>query len=380
MVQLHKYSKHLGYFLRLLLLTSIVPEVTYSVAPDLKTLKLPPGFVISIYHDNIPGARSLTLGSHGTVFVSTRSEGKIYALRDTTKDGTANKIYVIASDLNVPNGIAFYKNNLYVAETNRIIRYPNIENRLSKPSNAIVVYTKLNSKRHHGWRYIAIDKKGSLTISIGAPCNVCTANNTAMIKKINLKTLKTKILARGVRNSVGFDWHPLTGKLWFTDNGRDLMGDDIPPDELNLVTKIGQHFGFPVCHGGNILDPIFGKNKNCNNYQKPAWRFRAHVAPLGIRFYTGTMFPKNYRQQLFVAQHGSWNRSKKVGYRIMLLQLDRRHKTVKSAIPFVSGWLKNEKSSGRPVDLLVMPDGSLLISDDKAGVVYRIIYNEKLVK
>jgi len=341
--------------------------------PDLSKLHLPAGFKISYFHKNTPGARSLTLGK-GTVFVSTRRQGRVYALRDTNKDGIADKRYIIASGLNMPNGIAFHNKDLYVAEVHQILRYKNIEQHLDAPPTPEIIYTKLNNKRHHGWRYIGINPAGHLVISIGVPCNICKPNNTALIKQIDLKTLKTTILARGVRNSVGFDWHPVSKQLWFTDNGRDLMGDTIPADELNRVVNPGQHFGFPACHGGTVLDPLYGKKGDCKQYSKPAWKFDAHVAPLGMRFYTGKMFPKIYYRQLFVAQHGSWNRSNKVGYQIMLVTLGSQFKRVRSATPFITGWLKNERSTGRPVDLLVMRDGSLLISDDKAGVVYRVSY------
>lgn len=359
----------------MLLIMTVIPCSFLWAKPDLNDLHLPSGFKISYFHKNTPGARSLTLGK-STIFVSTRSEGRIYALRDTNNDGIADKRYVIARNLNMPNGIAFHNKDLYVAEVHRIIRYKNIEQQLDTPPAPEIIYNKLNNKRHHGWRYIGISPTGHLVISIGAPCNVCIPDKTALIKQINLKTLKTTVLARGVRNSVGFDWHPMTKQLWFTDNGRDLMGDTIPADELNRIIKPGQHFGFPVCHGGTVLDPRYGKKGNCKHYVKPAWGFKAHVAPLGMRFYTGQMFPKKYHQQLFVAQHGSWNRSNKVGYQVMLVTLGVQFKHVKSAVPFVTGWLNNERSSGRPVDLLVMHDGSLLISDDKAGVIYRIIYSK----
>lgn len=375
-MQISQWTNHCSAAFLILLLIG-QPIIVSGAKPDLNDLTLPSGFTISWFHKGIKGARSLALGKQGTVFVSTRRRsGKIYALRDTNNDGIADQRFIIARGLNVPNGIAFYNNDLYVAEIHQIVRYPNIESRLNTPPEPIVVYDKLNNKRHHGWRYIAI-KKGKLVIAVGAPCNVCSVDNTAEIRQINLSTLKTVALAQGVRNSVGFDWHPLTGQLWFTDNGRDFMGDTIPADELNVVTKNGQHFGFPICHGGTVLDPVFGKNKHCKNYTKPAWRFTAHAAPLGMRFYSGTMFPKKYQQQLFVAQHGSWNRSNKVGYNIMLLRLDKHHRTIISATPFITGWLKNEASTGRPVDLLVMPDGSILISDDKAGALYRVRYEAK---
>lgn len=354
-------------------------------AADLPDLRLPPGFHLELFADRVPDARSLRLGQRGTVFVSTRSAGAVYALRDEDGDGHAEQRYVLAEGLHMPNGIAVHEGALYVAETDRILRYPDIERDLAHPPAPQLVRTDLPDKSHHGWRYMDFGPDGKLYVAIGAPCNVCEperfgpggALETASITRMNPDGSHWQVVARGVRNSVGFDWHPRTGELWFTDNGRDLLGDDLPSCELNRLQKAGQHFGFPYCHQGDLPDPEFGKGKSCADYTPPAAQLGPHVAPLGMRFYTGSMFPAQYRNQIFVAKHGSWNRSRKIGYSVNRLRL--QDGKVVADEPFVSGWLGTgaagqEKVSGRPVDLLVMPDGALLVSDDSAGRIYRIFY------
>jgi len=342
--------------------------------PILNRISLPPGFRINYFIKNIKDARSMALGSRGTVFVGSRSAGTVYALNDTNNDGFADKKVLIAKDLNMPNGIAFYKNDLYVAEVNQILIFRNIEKNLKFYSKPEVFFADLPIESHHGWRYIRVGPDNHLYIAIGAPCNVCDEKGYAKIKRLNLKSKKLETIAHGIRNSVGFDWHPITNQLWFSDNGRDMMGDNIPPDEINRLSKAGQHFGYPYCHGETVLDPEFGKNKNCKHYRAPEVKLQAHVAPLGIRFYTGTQFPKKYQKQLFVAEHGSWNRSSKVGYQIRLIEI--KDNKVISSKPFATGWLQKQKTYGRPVDFLNMVDGSLLLSDDFRGVIYRISYSK----
>ena len=353
--------------LGLLLLTVFPCLNAAAIELPLDKIKLPPGFAISVYAQ-VPGARSMTLGSDGTVFVGTVREGKVYAI---TRD---QKVHVIAEGLNVPNGVAYRHGSLYVAEINRILRYDNIEASISAPAKPIVVNDKYPKETHHGWKFIAFGPDGLLYVPVGAPCNICEPDpdRYALISRIKPDGSGYQVFARGVRNSVGFDWDPQTKELWFTDNGRDWMGDDLPSDELNHAPKAGMNFGFPYCHQGDIPDPEFGAKHSCNEFTPPALKLGAHVAALGMRFYTGTMFPAKYRNAIFIAEHGSWNRSKKSGYRVMLVTL--KNNKPDSYEVFAQGWLQGEKNWGRPVDVLNMPDGSLLVSDDQAGVIYRIGY------
>ncbi len=348
------------------------PTLTKKQKKLLKQLKLPPGFKIDYYATKISGPRSMAIGRKGTVFVGTRSHGTVYALIDNNRDGFADEKIIVAKGLNMPNGIAFYQGDLYVAEVHRILRFGDIESKLRQIPKPQVVYNKLPTETHHGWRYIRFGPDNKLYIAIGAPCNNCNKKNYATINRIDLSSGKVEIIARGVRNSVGFDFHPRTKEFWFTDNGRDMMGDDIPPDEINRLKKLSTHFGFPYCHGGEVIDPKYGQPGACKRYIQPEVKLGAHVAPLGLRFYTGKRFPNKFKQGFFVAEHGSWNRSSKSGYRVIFVPL-KNNKT-QTIIPFVTGWLKGEKSLGRPVDFLNMPDGSLLVSDDYANVIYRISY------
>ena len=332
-------------------------------------IQLPPGFSIEEYAD-VPNARSLALGDRGTLFVSNRKGRSVYAVVEND-DGMTRTIELL-DGMSTPNGIAFHDGDLYVAEIDRVYRYANVEDSLEDMPDAEVLDIELPSDRHHGWRYIGFGPDGKLYISIGAPCNVCDEFGYAQIIRVNPDGTGRETFASGVRNSVGFTWHPETKDLWFTDNGRDMLGDDIPPCELNHAPRQGLHFGFPYCHGGDILDPKFGKGRDCGDYTPPAQKLGPHVAPLGVKFYTGDMFPAEYRGQVFIAEHGSWNRSKKIGYRVSLVRLDGD--TAISYEPFAFGWLQGQQASGRPVDLIVKQDGSLLVSDDQAGKIYRISY------
>lgn len=337
-------------------------------------IKLPPGFTIDLYARDVPNARSMALGDDGTVYVGTLKAGRVYALRDSDGDGRAEKKYLIARGLTMPNGVVFHRGDLYVAEVSRILRFPDIANRLDHPPQPVVVFDRFPDDLWHGWKYLRLGPDGKLYANVGAPCNVCRSEEIyATIVRLNLDGSGFEIYAHGVRNSVGFDWHPKTRTLWFTDNGRDWLGDNLPPDELNHAPRAGMHFGFPYCHGGDIPDPKFGRDIDCRRFEPPAWRFPAHVAPLGIRFYTGTQFPEPYRGDLFVAQHGSWNRSEPIGYRVVRLEF-KDGRPVKEHV-FAEGWLRpGGRVMGRPVDVLQMPDGSLLVSDDLRGVIYRIRY------
>jgi len=342
----------------------------------IKQLHVPAGFTLSIFADNLPNARSLALGDNGTVFVGTGSEGAVYAVQDSNSDGIADKSYVIiASHLYMPNGVAYRDDSLYVAEVNRIIRFDRITQQLANPPKPVVVYDEFPSEQHHGWKYLRFGPDNKLYTSVGAPCNICEPEQPiySSLVRLNADGSGFEMLARGIRSSVGFDWQPETNALFFTDNGRDYLGDDMPPDELNQWTTTGEHFGFPYCHGGDIPDPEFGADKKCRQFTAPVWKFKAHIAPLGLRFYRGKQFPVEFQNQLFVAEHGSWNRSEPQGYRVVSVKF-KQGKPVSEQV-FIDGWLtKDGKVLGRPVDILEMPDGSLLISDDKLGVIYRVEY------
>ncbi|GGP61011.1 PQQ-dependent sugar dehydrogenase [Shewanella saliphila] len=345
-------------------------------ALPLNKIQLPQGFSIDIYADNIENARQMALGEKGTVFVGSRKAGNVYALIDSNQDFKADKQIVIAKDLFMPSGLAFHNGSLYVAEVDKIWRYPNIENSLPDIPTPELVYDKLPNKAHHGWKFIAFGPDGHLYIPVGAPCNVCESQLPfASILKLNIDTKQTTIVAKGVRNSVGFDFHPVSGDLWFTDNGRDMMGDDLPDDELNHVTQTGQHFGFPYVHNTVIHDPDFSNTKTAKLNTPPALTLGAHVAALGMEFYQGTQFPPTYHHSIFIAQHGSWNRTNKVGYRIMQVVVEGNK--VIDYQPFATGWLEGEQSWGRPVDVMTLTDGSILVSDDFANAVYRISYIKK---
>jgi len=340
----------------------------------LDTITLPPGFIITVYADNVPNARGMTLGRNGTVFVGTRVKGDVYAVVDRNGDQRADEVFTITSGLNMPVGVAYRNGSLFVSAVDRIVRFDEIEQRLTNPPQPVTVMVGFPKETHHGWKFIAFGPDGKLYVPVGAPCNICEPDpdRYALIARLNPDGSGYEIVARGVRNSVGFDWDPRSQDLWFTDNGRDLLGDNQPPDELNHAPKPGLHFGYPYCHGGTIPDPEYGRKHACHEFMAPAVALGPHVASLGMRFYTGAMFPPDYRNQIFIAEHGSWNRSEKIGYRITLVSRNERGDLRYSV--FAQGWLQGQKAWGRPVDLLVMPDGALLVSDDSAGVIYRISY------
>jgi glucose/arabinose dehydrogenase len=343
---------------------------------DLETIKLPPGFKIELYAQDVENARSMDLSPSGTLFVGTRSKGSIYALTTKNNGLEAGKLYTIAEDMNMPNGVAYKDGNLYVAEVNRILKYSDIESRFKSTPSYDVIFDQYPKDRHHGWKYIDFGPDGKLYVPVGAPCNICDEEDPvyASITRINPDGSDLEIVHRGIRNTVGFTWHPQTKELWFTDNGRDMLGDEIPACEVNHAPRDSMHFGYPYCHQGDLPDPEFGEKYPCSDFTPPAKNLGPHTAPLGIEFYTGTQFPENYRNQIFVAEHGSWNRSKKIGYRVMMLKL--QDDEVISYEPFAEGWLneENDKIWGRPVDLELLPDGSMLVSDDYADVIYRIYY------
>jgi glucose/arabinose dehydrogenase len=344
---------------------------------NLSKIKLPTGFRIAYFAQNVGGARELTQGPDGTVYAGSKEQGRVYALPDRNHDGRADEVITLARGLNNPNGVAFRQGSLYVAEINRILRYDNVAANLKKPPRPVVVFKQLPDKEWHGWRYIAFGPDGMLYVPVGAPCNSCVPEKPIFGTINRLKADGSgglQNVALGVRNTVGFDWHPLTKELWFTDNGRDQLGDDLPADELNRLSKLGQHFGFPYFFGGDVPDPDLSGGRSADNYVKPARNLGAHVAALGMKFYTGRQFPAEYRNQIFIPEHGSWNRSSKSGYRITLVKLDASGKKALSYETFAQGWLQGQQSWGRPVCLLVLADGSLLVSDDQNDAVYRIWY------
>ncbi|HIC70739.1 MAG TPA: sorbosone dehydrogenase family protein, partial [Alphaproteobacteria bacterium] len=343
----------------------------------LELIQLPSGFEIETYASGVSNARAMTLGNNGTLFVGSRSAGNVYALVDQNRDMRSDKIYVVAEGLHAPSGVTFKDDALYVSAVDRILRYDKIESQLENPPLPVTVTDKLPSDRHHGSKFIDFGPDEMLYVSVGAPCNVCLRSDPyAGILRINPNGTIIETFARGIRNSVGFAWHPETRELWFTDNGRDNLGENVPPGELNRAYQAGLHFGFPHCHGGDIPDPRFGKGVDCSNFEPPVQRLGPHVAPLGVTFYDGNMFPEEYVNQIFIAEHGSWNRSKKIGYRVSLVRLDKTGQAV-SYEPFAEGWLQGQRAWGRPVDVLVAGDGSLLVSDDTANVIYRISYRDR---
>lgn len=355
-----------------------IQKDTSLLATYLTRIKLPQGFKIEVYAGQVENARSMTLTPSGTLFVGTRDKGSVYALRDEDGDMRAEKKYVLAEDLDMPNGVAFRDGDLYVAEVSRILRFKDIENNLANPPKPEVVYDKYPTEKHHGWKYIAFGPDGKLYVPVGAPCNICNKENEneifASITRINPDGTGLEVVQHGIRNTVGFAWQPGTDKLWFTENGRDEMGEDVPADELNCAPKNGMHFGYPFCHQGDVLDPEFGKARKCEGFIAPAQKLGPHVAALGMEFYQGKQFPAEYQNQVLIAEHGSWNRKKKSGYRVMMVNIDGEKGT--SYKPFIEGWLDVAKDEawGRPVDLEHMPDGSLLVSDDFAGAIYRVSY------
>ena len=355
-----------------------IPQPPFAAAADklpVAQLKAPKGFKIEVYASGIPNARSLRLGDKGTLFVGNRVLDKVYAVVD--RDGKRT-VKVIASGMDRPNGLAFHDGTLYVAEGTKISKLEKIEDNLDNPPKPVVIYSDLPNQQSHGWKFIGIGPDNKLYVPVGAPCNICIPPETnAQLRRINLDGSGAEVVARGIRNTVGFDWNPTTKELYFTDNGRDWLSEDLPNDELNRITKVGQHFGYPYCHQGDIPDSEYGWGHQCSEFTAPVALLGPHAAALGMRFYTGTMFPADYRGAIIVARHGSWNKTNKIGGDIAVVRLNRDG-SVKSWEPFITGFIQNNDYIGRPVDVLPMKDGSLLIADDFAGAVYRVTYDGKL--
>lgn len=370
------------YILIVFALTTIISSCdsdTSGTDKILEQLNLPDGFSVTVFAEEVPDARQLALSPNGIVYAGSRSAGAVYALVDEDGDYKADRTYTIARGLRQPSGVAFRDGALFVAAINRILRFNNIDDNLENPPDPVLVTDNYPDDGHHGWKYIGFGPDDRLYVPVGAPCNICSSRDNiyASITSINTDGSNRKVIANGVRNSVGFDWHPETGELWFTDNGRDWLGDDRPPDELNQLTEDGQHFGYPYKHGRSIWDPEFGQigKKRDMEFRDPARELDPHVAALGMIFYNGSMFPEVYRGKIFVAEHGSWNRSEKIGYRITMVSLKKGKAA--SYESFIDGWLQQDRGAvwGRPVDLLELSDGSVLISDDHRGIIYRVTYN-----
>ena len=341
-------------------------------------ISLPPGFSADVYADNVPGVRSLARGEQGTIFAGTRGTNRVYALKDTDSDGIADQQWTIAEGLFMPNGVAFRNGSLYVAEVDRILRYDDIENRLDNPPEPVTVFSGLPSDTAHGWKFIRFGPDGMLYIPVGMPCNICEPSDEiyGTITRINPDGSGFEIYASGIRNTVGFDWDPETGDLWFTENGRDWLGDDLPPDELNHAPDPGMNFGFPYYYGDNIENPEYEGEDNPPGCIPAALDLPAHVAPLGMRFYSGPMFPGEYNNTIFIAEHGSWNRKTPIGYQVVTVRPGDENP---EAVPFATGFLNSSGGLlGRPVDIEVLPDGSILVSDDHSGRIYRITYVKSL--
>jgi glucose/arabinose dehydrogenase len=365
------------------LAAGITPSAQQAAAP-LALLVMPAGFHAEVFAENVENARSMALGPQGTVFVGSQYSGKLHAVVDQNGDHKADRVVLIASGLDQPNGVAMRNGALYVATRSRLLRFDDIEKLLDAPPTPVTVRADLpNPNAGHTWKYIAFGPDDMLYMSVGSTCNVCApAAMTAAIVRMKPDGSGMEVFADGVRNSVGFAWHPVTRELWFTDNGRDGMGDDVPNDELNVAWKAGQHFGFPFCHQGDVTDPQFGAQRACSTSEPPAQNLGAHVAAIGFTFYTGNMFPASYKNAAIIAQHGSWNRSTPSGYRVMVARTDGRRVTAYE--PLVEGFLPSASAggrgatgaaTGRPADVLQLRDGSILVSDDRGGRLIRISYS-----
>jgi len=369
----------LCFALGLFTATLVSLESATAKSLPLHKLNLPDGFSISVFAE-VDDARQMARSESGVIYVGSRRAGNLYAVVDSDGDYRADKVITLATDLNLPSGVTMYGGDLYVGAVDRILKYTGIDESLDNPPEPVVVLDTLPDKRHHGWKFIDFGPDGFLYIPVGAPCNLCLSENKAFasIHRINLSAENPVLetFAEGVRNSVGFAWHPVTHELWFTDNGRDLMGDEMPPGELNHAPKPGSHYGYPFFHANDIRDPEFGEGKNADDYTRPELELDPHVAPLGMIFYTGEQFPAKYKNQILIAEHGSWNRTPEaghVGFRITMAK--KLEDGTMNYETIVDGWLQDNKAWGRPVDILQLPDGSLLISDDHGDVIYRLSYN-----
>ena len=358
-------------------LAGVLASVAALAAPSIDKLRVPAGFRVELVTDAVPNARQMALGRYDAaqaiVYVGSAGAGKVYAVQ-LGAPGARATVHTIASGLQVPSGVAYRDGALFVGALERVLRFDGIDDRLASPPAPRLVSDRFPGETHHGRRFIAFGPDGKLYVPVGAPCNVCLPDDRhGVIQRMNVDGSEIETVARGVRNSVGFDWSPVDGTLWFTDNGRDMLGDDLPADELDRVTRAGEHFGFPFCHQGDSPDPEFGARRACSEFTAPVAKLGAHVAALGMRFYRGAQFPAAYRGNVFIAEHGSWNRSSKVGYQVVRVPVDAQGRAG-TPEPFLTGFLQGERAWGRPADVLPLPDGSLLVSDDSAGAIYRVRY------
>ena len=362
----------------LVVAAGVLASVAACGAPQIEKLRVPAGFRVELVTDAVPNARQMALGRHDAaqaiVYVGTAGTGKVYAVQLGPAVARAT-VHTVASGLQLPTGVAYRDGALFVGASEQVLRLDGIDDRLASPPAPRVVSDRFPGESHHGRRFIAFGPDGKLYVPVGAPCNVCPPDDRhGVIQRIDVERGgEIETVARGVRNSVGFDWSPIDNTLWFTDNGRDMLGDDLPADELDRVTRAGEHFGFPFCHQGDSPDPEFGARRPCSEFTAPAAKLGAHVAALGMRFYRGTQFPPAYRGNVFIAEHGSWNRSSKVGYQVVRVPVDAQGRAG-TPEPFLTGFLQGQSVWGRPADVLELPDGSLLVSDDSAGAIYRVRY------
>jgi glucose/arabinose dehydrogenase len=351
-----------------------LPTSMEDLQKNLKAVKLLPGFKISVYASGVNSARQMAWGDKGTLFVGSFGAGTVYAITD---NGGKKEVKPILTGLKMPTGVAFRDGALYVIDIDKLLKYENAEANLAKMPEPKVVYDDMPPYVPHGWKYLTFDKNGMLYIPFGPPCNVCLPpTSLSQVRRVNPNTGEAELMAIGVRNSVGGDIDPRTGDYWFTENARDWISDDKPSDKLNHISRIGQHFGYPYCHEGDMLDPKYGKGHSCSEFTPPVLKLGAHVAPLGMKFYTGNQFPADYKNNILIAEHGSWNRHKYQGARIVRVITDPQGKNVKQEV-LASGWINGDQSyTGRPADILQAPDGSILVADDWAGAIYRISYGK----
>jgi glucose/arabinose dehydrogenase len=341
---------------------------------NLKKIRLPPGFKIEVYASGLPEARQMAWGDKGTLFVGSFNASNVYAV---TNEGGKQTVKTILKGLNMPTGIAFRDGALYVIAIDKLLRYDNAETNLDKLGEPVVVYDDMPPYVAHGWKYLVADKSGAFYVPFGPPFNIgIPPASVSQVRRVDPKTGLAEVVALGVRNSVGGDIDPRSGDYWFTENARDWLGDDIPSDKLNHIARLGQHFGYPYCHQGDTPDPKFAGGHKCSEFTPPVLNLGAHVAPLGMKFYTGTQFPAQYKNNIFIAEHGSWNRHNYQGGRIERVIVDKDGKSAKQEV-FADGWLTGpQEYIGRPNDILQASDGSLLVADDWAGAIYRISYSK----
>jgi glucose/arabinose dehydrogenase len=359
-------------------LAPIAGKMVSTAASDipLSKLNLPPGFKAEIWATGMPGARAMARAPSGKIFVGTRGIGRVYELTDAGPG--ARTVRTVVDKLNQPAGVEFNNGSLYVMAIDKVLRFDGIESNPSVAASDITQAFALPREQHHNWKYIRFGPDGKLYVPFGAPCNICEQGpEYAQIRRYNPDGSGMEVLARGVRNTVGFDFHPVTKELWFSNHGRDWMGDDSPDDTFNKLSGVGQNFGFPYCHSGTMADKDIKKDNPCNGVAKPVALMGPHTAVMGVHFYTGNMFPAEYKNMALVARKGSWNRTQKSGYDVVMVKANNDGSDAK-VTPFITGFMNAADNSfwGRPAYMLQLPDGSLLLSDEQLGAIYRISYSK----